>query len=129
MDKQKETGHPSGLSPTSNGNSKKEVEGSIESFDSFENSLDGPEPHLKSHGEEPLMGPGGDSRPDNGEGAGWTAANDPVVLPEDRTLGAGPKIVKPDPDELARTRVGEDDEIIGRYNPVTGQEDAVLRNK
>lgn len=111
--------HPSGLSPSSNGNSKEDVEGTLKPFRHFDHPLD---ETSKEPGEPNEINEA--TRPE-----GWTTADDPTLLPEERGLGAGPEIKHPDPEALEATRVPDDHEIIGHYNPATDKEEPVIRQK
>jgi hypothetical protein len=68
------------------------------------------------------MGPGGDTRPDSPDNPGFVSA-DEHPIDENRN----PPIHHEDPARLEAQRVDQEDEIVARYDPVTGGEKAELR--
>ncbi|HWD40692.1 MAG TPA: hypothetical protein VG944_17725 [Fimbriimonas sp.] len=100
------------------GQSKKQLEGSIESFgdgDSLRKPMNGY-----------VAGESAEAPPEHPRGAEAF-----VVLAEDRTAAnrTGPEIHKGDPQFLREHRVDQQDEIVAEPDAETGQEIAVLKKK
>jgi hypothetical protein len=99
-----------------------ELEGSEKAFrrkDAF--PLLKPVPDDEKEPQEALMGPGGDSRPDPTEDAGF------VTVEESGERDFPPDPQKPDMDELDEMRVGQDDEIVAGNDPVLERPINLLR--
>lgn len=115
-----ETGeHPAGDSPSDVGQSPEQLEGSVKSFGK------GRESGTQGDGGK-VEGVFGDSRPDRidpSEARFEQVADEPQDLLDRES----PEIRRVDPEELARTRVDQEDEIVARPRGAEGAEEAVLQ--
>jgi hypothetical protein len=119
----KDVGHLSGLSPSDQGSTTEELEGSVKAF--RRSPTEEPISHGEGHIEKGLQGPGGDPRPDDIRNEGFVAVDDHPVF--DTIREHQPEIAHEDPERLERQRVDQEDEIVGVYDPATDTEKAVLR--
>jgi hypothetical protein len=124
--KNKDVGHPSGLSPSDNGQFPEELEGSVKAF--RRSPTEGAIPHREAGNDEGgLQGPGGDSRPDDGQGGGFVSVENHPVYDTIRDPENQPTVAHEDPERLERQRVDQDDEIVAVYDRATDGEKAELR--
>jgi hypothetical protein len=114
--------HESGLSPSGQRDSYEELEGSEEAFRMKPNWQDRGDVRETPGESDAVMGPGGDSRPDDMPNSGFTYVTEREI-DENRVIPAN----KEDADRLEEQRVDQQDEIVGRYDPVTGGQKAELR--
>ncbi len=117
--KNENVGHLSGLSPSGNGETLEELQGSIKAFSRPPG--DEPIPHREGDSDSDLQG----ATPETVGKEGFVSADQHPVY--DAIRENPPKIAHEDAEVLERQRVDQDDEIVAVYDPSTDSEKAELR--